>query len=96
MEELYGTTAPRAPENENGRIFNPCKRVATVLYRLGQGATIRATAGLFEVSDAYVTKYTPEVVQAAKKTMQKEYVAWPTPREQDYMSKAFQKRTGIK
>ena len=75
MEELYGTTAPRAPENGNGRIFNPCERVAMVVCRLGQGATIRATAALLEVSDAYVTKYTPEVVQAVKKTMQKEYVA---------------------
>lgn len=67
-----------------------------VLYRLGQGATIRATAALFEVSDAYVAKYTPEVVQLAKKTMQKKYVAWPSPSEQDCISKAFQKRTGMK
>ncbi|CAN0403282.1 unnamed protein product [Ascophyllum nodosum] len=96
VEELYGTTAPRAPENGNGRIFNPCERVAMVLFRLGQGATIRATAALFEISDGYVTKYTPEVVQAVKKTMQLKYVAWPTPSEQDYISKAFQKRTGMK
>ena len=67
-----------------------------VLYRLRQGATIRATAALFEISDGYVTKYTPEVVQAVKKTMQKQYVAWPTPSEQDYISKASQKRTGMK
>lgn len=87
VEALYGSTVWHMTR---GRAYGPCERVALTLYRLGQGASVRATAALFELSEGAVTELTMRVVALICEKLLPEVVQWPTLQEQERIASEWE------
>lgn len=96
VEGLYDTLDVRAPDGGRGPWFHPCERTAMALYRLGHGAGVRATAALFGVSDAWISRCTSEFLERVTTRLIPKWLCWPSPNDQDNISAAFEKRTGFR
>ena len=87
VDALYGSTKG---QQTFGLGFDPCKRVPLTLYRLSQGATVRSTGDIFEISEGSVTEITFSAVELVLSHLEEEFIQRPTIPKQEAMSRRWE------